>query len=181
MASFGPSSATLVVVGLAPGLSGANRTGRPFTGDFAGKVLYDALDRHGWSNGRFDERADDGLELSDCRIVNAVRCVPPKNRPTGSEIATCRSFLTPHLTGERAPRIVLTLGRIAHESTVRALGMRPRDLPFAHGAAHPIGQGRHIVASYHCSRYNINTRRLTIAMFDEVMSRISDLRQSLAG
>ncbi|MEZ5846235.1 MAG: uracil-DNA glycosylase [Geminicoccaceae bacterium] len=176
VAAFGDRNASLLVVGLAPGVSGANRTGRPFTGDFAGKVLYSALARHGWSNDRFDERVDDGLELSDCRIVNAVRCVPPANRPTGAEIRTCRRFLVDEIEAEPRPRILLTLGRIAHLTVLRVLGMRDRQAPFAHAAAVGLADGRHVVSSYHCSRYNVNTGRLTEAMFDDVMTLIDRLR-----
>jgi len=170
--SFGDPAARLLVVGLAPGLSGANRTGRPFTGDGAGFTLYPALARFGFSRGVFDARPDDGLELVDCRITNAVRCVPPENKPTGAEIATCRGFLGGELSCRPAPEAILTLGRIAHDSTLRALGLRLKDHPFAHGASHDLGDGRRLAASYHCSRYNMNTGRLTVAMLDAVLDQL---------
>jgi uracil-DNA glycosylase family 4 len=173
--SFGDPAARLLIVGLAPGLSGANRTGRPFTGDGAGFTLYPALARFGWSRGTFDARPDDGLELVDCRITNAVRCVPPENKPNGGEIATCRQFLMSELEG---PRAILALGRIAHDSTVRALGLRPAAHPFGHAAWHVPGPGLALAASYHCSRYNMNTGRLTEAMLDAVLAR---LRRHLDG
>jgi uracil-DNA glycosylase family 4 len=159
-------------VGLAPGLSGANRTGRPFTGDGAGNTLYPALARHGWSRGSFEARPDDGLELVDCRITNAVRCVPPENKPKGAEIKTCRPFLAGELATAPAPSAVLALGRIAHESTLRALGLKPAGFAFAHGAFHEIAPNRMLAASYHCSRYNMNTGRLTEAMLDGVLARL---------
>jgi uracil-DNA glycosylase family 4 len=167
--SFGDLDARLAVVGLAPGVSGANRTGRPFTGDFAGALLYGTLDRFGFSAGRFDARADDGLRLIDCMVVNAVRCVPPQNKPVGAEINRCRPFLKARLSAAQNLRAIVTLGRIAHDSTVRALGARPADAPFGHGAQSGI-DGVRIFASYHCSRYNTNTGRLTAAMFHEVFA-----------
>ena len=176
--SFGDPAARLLIVGLAPGLSGANRTGRPFTGDGAGNTLYPALARFGWSRGTFQARPDDGLELVDCRIANAVRCVPPENKPTGREIAACRTFLATELTAPPAPRAVLALGRIAHESILRALGLRPAAHPFAHDAWHQVGPGLVLATSYHCSRYNMNTGRLTDAMLDAVLAR---LRRHLDG
>jgi uracil-DNA glycosylase family 4 len=176
--SFGDPKARLLLVGLAPGLSGANRTGRPFTGDGAGNTLYPALARFGWSRGTFDARPDDGLELVDCRITNAVRCVPPENKPTGREIATCRTFLAAELTALPAPRAILALGRIAHESVLRALALRPAAHPFAHDAWHMLGPDLVMASSYHCSRYNMNTGRLTDAMFDAVLGR---LRRHLDG
>ncbi len=173
--SFGDPAARLLIVGLAPGLSGANRTGRPFTGDGAGNTLYPALARFGWSRGTFDARPDDGLELVDCRITNAVRCVPPENKPTGAEIRTCRTYLEDELRG---PRAILALGRIAHESTLRALGLKPAAYAFAHAAWHDLGPNLVLASSYHCSRYNMNTGRLTEAMFDAVLAR---LRRHLDG
>lgn len=170
--SFGDPAARLLVVGLAPGLSGANRTGRPFTGDGAGLTLYPALARHGFSRGVFDARPDDGLELEDCRITNAVRCVPPANKPIGSEIAACRSFLEAELATAPAPLAILALGKIAHESTIRALGLRLKDHPFGHAASYDLAGGRRLVASYHCSRYNMNTGRLTVAMLDAVFEEL---------
>jgi len=170
--SFGDPAARLLIVGLAPGLSGANRTGRPFTGDGAGNVLYPALDRFGWSRGTFRARPDDGLELVDCRITNAVRCVPPENKPTGAEIRTCRRFLVDELTADPAPRAILALGRIAHDTILRALDLGLAAHPFAHDAWHDVAPDLVLASSYHCSRYNMNTGRLTEAMFDSVLARL---------
>lgn len=168
---FGDPAARLLVVGLAPGLRGANRTGRPFTGDGAGKPLYDALRKYGFSEGEYRARADDGLRLRDCAITNAVRCVPPKNRPTGSEIRNCRAFLSSDIRAAAELRIVLALGRTAHESVIRALGAHVRDFRFAHGERHIIG-GLILYSSYHCSRYNMNTRRLTEREFLRTFAKI---------
>lgn len=176
VASFGPIDARLLVLGLAPGLKGANATGRPFTGDFAGDTLYDALVRHGFATGRYDKRPDDGLTLHDCRIANAVRCVPPKNKPTPKEIATCRPFLERELASMTALSAILCLGRIAHETALRTFGYKLKDHPFAHGARHdvalPDGRAVTLVDSYHCSRYNTNTGRLTVPMFDAVFETL---------
>lgn len=171
--SFGDPRARLVVVGLAPGLRGANRTGRPFTGDYAGDLLYATLHAFGFANGAFDARPDDGLRLTDCLVTNAVRCAPPQNKPTGAEIAACRGFLAARIAA--LPRLghILALGRIAHESTLRALGVRPAAAPFAHGARSKVGAIT-LHASYHCSRYNTNTGRLTPAMLDAVVARIRE-------
>ncbi|TVQ53424.1 MAG: uracil-DNA glycosylase [Rhodobacteraceae bacterium] len=167
--SFGDPDGRLAVVGLAPGLRGANRTGRPFTGDYAGDLLYATLTRHGFASGRFEARPDDGLRLVDCLVTNAVRCVPPENKPTGAEIAACRPFLGARLAAMPNLAAVVTLGRIAHDSALRALGARPKDAPFGHGAVAAVG-GVTVFASYHCSRYNTNTGRLTAAMFDAVFA-----------
>jgi uracil-DNA glycosylase family 4 len=171
VASFGPVAAQLLIVGLAPGLRGANRTGRPFTGDYAGVLLYDTLARYGFTRGSYGERADDGLELVDARITNAVRCVPPENKPLPAEINTCRRFLTATLSEMPNVRAIVTLGRIAHESTVLALEQRRAALPFAHGAVHEVGTLR-VFASYHCSRYNTNTGVLTPAMFSAMFAKV---------
>lgn len=172
--AFGSGVSSLVIVGLAPGLRGANRTGRAFTGDWAGDLLYATLLKYGFAEGVYDERPDDGLTLRDCRIVNAVRCVPPQNKPTPAEINTCRPFLTAHLTlGE--PRAIVALGRIAHESVLRALGRRLAAHPFGHGAEHaPDGCAAMLFDSYHCSRYNTNTGVLTTDMFERVFARVRD-------
>jgi uracil-DNA glycosylase family 4 len=167
--SFGPVTARLLIVGLAPGLQGANRTGRPFTGDYAGDLLYDTLARFGFSRGAYSERLDDGLELVDARISNAVRCVPPENKPVGAEIATCRGFLLPAIKEMPNLRAIVTLGRIAHDSTVTALGVKRSAAAFGHGACHDIGALK-IFSSYHCSRYNTNTGVLTPAMFHQVFA-----------
>jgi uracil-DNA glycosylase family 4 len=169
--SFGPISARLLIVGLAPGLQGANRTGRPFTGDYAGVLLYETLARYGFARGTYAARTDDGLELVDARITNAVRCVPPENKPTGSEIATCRPFLQATVAEMPALRAVVALGRIAHDSVVAALGQRPKAAAFGHGCGHSIGALR-LFDSYHCSRYNTNTGVLTPDMFRDVFSAV---------
>jgi uracil-DNA glycosylase family 4 len=170
VASFGSRTARLLIVGLAPGLQGANRTGRPFTGDYAGDLLYETLLRFGFAKGSYAARPDDGLELIDARITNSVRCVPPENKPTGAEIATCRDFLK--ATFDEMPRLaaVVALGRIAHETTAAALGARRSKAPFAHGATHTIGHLQ-LFDSYHCSRYNTNTGVLTTEMFHDVFAR----------
>lgn len=167
--SFGPSDARLLIVGLAPGLQGANRTGRPFTGDYAGDLLYATLIEYGFARGHYQARPDDGLTLIDCRITNAVRCVPPENKPVGAEIATCRPFLRSEIDGLRRLRIILALGRIAHDSVVATLGGRASTTPFAHGASHTLAQFT-VFDSYHCSRYNTNTGRLTAEMFRAVFA-----------
>src|SRR4030088_1008952 len=169
--SFGDPKAQLLVVGLAPGMQGANRTGRPFTGDFAGDLLYATLLEYGFAKGIYQARPDDGLTLVDCRISNAVRCVPPQNKPLPAEINTCRQFLS--ATIETMPRLraIVALGRVAHESTLKALGLRSSAAPFAHGAIHQAGALR-LYDSYHCSRYNTNTRVLTPEMFRNVFARV---------
>jgi uracil-DNA glycosylase len=171
--SFGPAEARLLVAGLAPGLKGANRTGRPFTGDFAGDLLYETLIYYGFARGQYRAEPDDGLELVDCRITNAVRCVPPENKPTTDEIAVCRSHLAATIAEMPRLKAILALGRIAHESVVRALGARPSRHPFAHGARHAIS-GIALHDSYHCSRYNTNTGRLTAPMFRQVVAAVRD-------
>jgi uracil-DNA glycosylase family 4 len=169
--SFGVIDARLLIVGLAPGLRGANRTGRPFTGDYAGDLLYATLQEFGFAQGRYEARADDDFTLIDCRITNAVRCVPPENKPTPQEITTCRGFLA--ATIAEMPRLsaVLALGRVAHETVVATLGARRSSLPFAHGSARPLGDVR-FFDSYHCSRYNTNTGVLTTEMFRDVVASI---------
>jgi uracil-DNA glycosylase family 4 len=169
--SFGPAGARLLIVGLAPGLQGANRTGRPFTGDYAGDLLYDTMLRFGFARGEYHEQPDDTLEPVDARITNAVRCVPPENKPLPAEISTCRQFLTATLAEMENLRAVISLGRIAHESTVAALGAKRSAFPFAHGAAHSIGRVT-LFDSYHCSRYNTNTGVLTPEMFRAVFAAV---------
>lgn len=166
--AFGPASASLLVVGLAPGMHGANATGRPFTGDYAGELLYRTLHRFGFASAAESRHADDGLQLIDCRITNAVKCLPPQNKPVGAEVNACNDFLGPELAGAR---VILALGGVAHRATVRALGLRQRDVPFGHGAEHRLARGRYLLDSYHCSRYNTQTRRLTPAMFEGVFER----------
>ncbi len=172
--SFGASDSRLLIVGLAPGVRGANRTGRPFTGDYAGDLLYSTLLETGFAEGRYGADPADGLKLVDARITNAVRCVPPENKPTPVEITTCRPFLT--ATIEAMPRLqaILVLGRIAHESTLVALGHRRAAFKFAHGARHDLPNGIVLHCSYHCSRYNTQTRRLTPEVFKTVVARIRD-------
>ncbi len=171
VANFGRPDARLLIVGLAPGLRGANRTGRPFTGDYAGDLLYATLSAYGFAAGRFEARPDDGLRLVDTAIVNAVRCVPPENKPTTAEIATCRRFLAGGLAEAKNCRAIVALGKIAHDSVVVALGERMSRFKFAHGAVHEIA-GRRVFDSYHCSRYNTNTGVLTPEMFRSVFSAV---------
>ena len=168
--TFGRKEARLLVVGLAPGLHGANKTGRPFTGDYAGVLLYRTLSKHGLARGTYDARADDGLELIDCAITNAVRCVPPENKPLPAEIKTCRPFLTALIGAMPHLRAILALGKIAHDSVCDALAAKKSEHPFKHGAHYDIGKVA-LVASYHCSRYNTNTGVLTEVMFDDVVKR----------
>ena len=171
--SFGAADAHLLIVGLAPGLKGANRTGRPFTGDFAGDLLYETLLKLGLARGRYERRPDDGLTLEGCAIVNAVRCVPPQNKPTPAEIGNCRPFLRAAIDALPNLRTVVALGRIAHESVLRTLGARLAAHPFAHGASHDLGTLK-LFDSYHCSRYNTNTGVLTPQMFDDVLRAARD-------
>ena len=171
--SFGPRDARLLIVGLAPGLRGANRTGRPFTGDFAGDLLYATLNEFGFARGHYQARPDDGLQLIDCRITNAVRCVPPENKPTPQEIATCRTFLTATIAEMSRLRAVIALGRIAHESLIVARDLRRSLYPFTHGRAHAMGEFK-LFDSYHCSRYNTNTGVLTPQMFRDVFAKMRE-------
>lgn len=168
----GEDAVRLLIVGLAPGLRGANRTGRPFTGDYAGDLLYSTLIAHGFARGEFKARPDDGLQLAGTAITNAVRCVPPENKPVGAEITTCRTFLVPTIARFPNLRAVLALGSIAHQSTVRALGGRVAAYPFKHGGQLQAG-GITLFSSYHCSRYNTNTGVLTKMMFVSVFSEIA--------
>lgn len=170
--SFGNPDARLLIVGLAPGLKGANRTGRPFTGDYAGDLLYETLATYGFAQGTYAADPEDGLTLVDCRITNAVRCVPPENKPTGPETRSCRQFLVRTLETMPRLRAIVALGRIAHESVVAALGGRRSAVPFAHGVHHAIC-GLRLYDSYHCSRYNTNTGRLTPGMFRAVFSDVA--------
>ena len=171
VASFGDPNARVLIVGLAPGLQGANRTGRPFTGDYAGDLLYSTLLAFGFATGTYQARPDDGLTLVDCRISNAVRCVPPQNKPLPAEINTCRTFLAPTIATMPRLTSVIMLGRIAHESTVKALGLKGSAAPFGHGAVHQAGH-LSLYDSYHCSRYNTNTGVLTTEMFRSVFARV---------
>lgn len=170
--SFGPHDGALLVVGLAPGLHGANRTGRPFTGDYAGDLLYATLREFGLARGTYRADPQDGLALTGCRITNAVRCLPPENKPIGAEIKACRRFLAATIAEMTSLRAIVALGRIAHDSVVAALEARRADVPFAHGARHRIG-GLELFDSYHCSRYNTNTGRLTPEMFRAVFGSVA--------
>jgi uracil-DNA glycosylase len=170
--SFGDPEARLLIVGLAPGLNGANRTGRPFTGDFAGELLYSTLLRFGFARGEYAARPDDGLALVDCIISNAVRCVPPENKPTPEEAATCRSFLKARIAALPNLRAIVALGRVAHDSTLAVLGCRKALFPFAHGSRHALPEGLQLFDSFHCSRYNTNTGRLTPEMFHAVFAAV---------
>lgn len=174
--AFGDPDAWLGIVGLAPGKHGANRTGRPFTGDFAGPLLFETLDSFGLSEGRYDARIDDGLRLSGAIIVNAVKCLPPENRPTPEEARNCRPFLDAQIDALPNARIFIALGQIAHQSAVKALGGKLPKARFAHLAEHRMPDGRMLIDSYHCSRYNQNTGRLTREMFEAVFARALDLR-----
>jgi uracil-DNA glycosylase family 4 len=167
--AFGPVTARLLIVGLAPGLQGANRTGRPFTGDYAGDLLYSTLAQFGFTRGTYRADPDDGLELVGARIANAVGCVPPENKPLPAEINTCRRFLTATISEMPNLRAIVTLGRIAHDSTAVALGRKRSAVPFGHGAVHDVDTIR-VFASYHCSRYNTNTGVLTPKMFHAVFA-----------
>jgi uracil-DNA glycosylase family 4 len=165
--SFGPVDARVLIVGLAPGLQGANRTGRPFTGDYAGVLLYETLGQYGFAQGVYGARPDDGLELIDCRISNAVRCVPPENKPTPAEINTCRDYLKATITEMKSLRAIVALGRIAHDSVLTAFAAKKSAHAFSHGGRHEIG-ALTLFSSYHCSRYNTNTGVLTPEMFRAV-------------
>jgi len=171
---FGAPDARFLIVGLAPGMHGANRSGRPFTGDHAGILLYQMLHKYGFGNRDHSESVDDGLELTDCRITNAVKCLPPDNKPVGAEINTCNSFLANELKLLPAGAVVVALGGIAHRAIVKAMGLRQADYKFGHAALHDLGHFR-VLDSYHCSRYNTNTRRLTEEMFDAIFAQVRDL------
>ena len=173
--SFGDTAARLLIVGLAPGLKGANRTARPFTGDYAGDLLYPTLRKFGFAHGNYDARPDDGVTLDDCRITNAVRCVPPQNKPVGPEVKACRPFLVSELDAMTGLRVVLALGGLAHNATLATLGYKQSAFKFGHGAQHDIAVGGRpvrLVNSYHCSRYNFFTDTATTEMFEEVFTAI---------
>lgn len=170
--AFGVSDPDLLIVGLAPGLHGANASGRPFTGDFAGILLYQTLFDFGWSNQPESKSADDSLRLRRCRITNAVKCVPPQNKPTPQEIRTCNAFLKAELSALRPNTALLALGAVAHQAVLMSLELRPRDYRFTHGAMHELPTGHVLFTSYHCSRYNTQTRRLTAGMFRGVFTQI---------
>lgn len=174
VAPTGDSQPRLLIVGLAPGMHGANATGRPFTGDYAGILLYKTLYEFGFSNQPVSTRLDDGLMLRNCRITNAVKCLPPQNKPLGIEIRKCNEYLGAELRQLREGTVILALGTVAHNAVLRALRLRAANYPFAHGRAHPLPREQVLVNSYHCSRYNTQTRRLTEAMFREVFAQIRE-------
>ena len=171
MPCFGDPQAELLIVGLAPGVTGANRTGRPFTGDWAGDLLYQTLAKFGFSEGVYDKHINDGLQLRNCMITNAVRCVPPQNKPVGAEINNCRTFLAARLADLPKLKIVLSLGKISHDSVLRTTNTKLKDAPFGHATAYQLPNFT-LVSSYHCSRYNTNTGRLTETMFENVFMNI---------
>lgn len=175
--AFGDADAWLVIVGLAPGKHGANRTGRPFTGDYAGELLYATLDKFGLSEGTFEARPDDGLRLRGAMLVNAVRCLPPENKPTPQEIRTCRPYMEAPLARLPNATVFIALGQIAHQSAVKALGGKLPKAKFGHLAEHRMPDGRLLIDSYHCSRYNQNTGRLTASMFEAVFERALERRE----
>ena len=173
--SFGKSNSELLIVGLAPGLKGANKTGRPFTGDYAGDLLYKTLMEFGFAEGEYQKHAEDNLFLKDCRITNGVRCVPPKNKPTGTEIKSCAKFLEAEIKGMKNLICILALGGIAHTTVLAVLNQKRAKWPFKHAAIHHLPNLPILVDSYHCSRYNTNTGRLTNVMFNEVFLKIKKL------
>ena len=173
--SFGPITAPILILGLAPGLRGANATGRPFTGDFAGQVLYNALLKTGFATGTYLATADDDIRLTGVRITNAVRCVPPQNKPNAAEIAACRPYLSEELAQMKKLSVLLALGRIAHETILRHFELRSKDFPFHHNHLHHLPNGLKMLSSYHCSRYNVQTNRLSLNMFDEVCVHLHSL------
>lgn len=172
--SFGPENGQLLIVGLAPGLKGANFTGRPFTADYAGDLLYATLLKFGFAEGVYKERADDGLTLKNCRITNAVRCVPPENKPTPEEMRQCLGFLQMEMAALKNVKVILSLGLISHNSVLKAFSQKISAHKFAHGAVHDLGKVK-LIDSYHCSRYNTNTKRLTTDMFEDVFKKIKVL------
>lgn len=178
VANWGDARPRILIVGLAPGLRGANRTGRPFTGDYAGDLLFATLKKFDLASGHYAAEPDDGLTLHDAMIVNAVRCVPPQNKPTGPEIVTCRRFLKATIDANAQTRVFFALGRIAHDTLLSTLGERRALFPFRHGAEHRLSDGRMLVDSFHCSRYNTNTGRLTPEMFESAMGRAAELARS---
>lgn len=175
VAPFGDSHPKLLIVGLAPGMHGANATGRPFTGDYAGILLYETLYKFGFASKPVSEHKNDGLKLKKCRITNAVKCLPPGNKPTGDEINTCNHYLTAELSGLNPGTVILALGTIAHKASLMALGLKQKGYPFGHGHLHELTEGRWLLDSYHCSRYNTQTGRLTEKMFHEIFMKIHEI------
>jgi uracil-DNA glycosylase family 4 len=178
VAPFGDPGGRLLIVGLAPGMHGANATGRPFTGDYAGILLYRTLFEFGFSNRAESAARDDGLELYNCRITNAVKCLPPQNKPRPDEIRQCNRYLRNELAQLHEGSVIIGLGKIAHDAVLRALGLRLASYPFGHGHSHRLADGKLLVDSYHCSRYNTQTRRLTVEMFTDVFRRVHELVES---
>ena len=172
---FGDPKARLLIVGLAPGMHGANRTGRPFTGDHAGILLYETLYRHGFADRPVSESARDGLTLKDCRITNAVKCLPPGNKPLPAEIATCNLYLQTELSNLVPESVILALGTVAHDAVLKAFKLKRNEFKFAHGARHKLPNGLRLIDSYHCSRYNTQTKRLTADMFDKILHQAKGL------
>ncbi len=172
--AFGDANARLVIVGLAPGMHGANRTGRPFTGDYAGVLLYETLYKYGFATKPVSESADDDLQLINCRISNAVKCLPPDNKPLPAEINTCNRYIAAELQALKPGSVILALGNVAHAAVLKAFGLKLKDYKFAHAARHVLPNGLVLFDSYHCSRYNTQTRRLTEAMFHEVFTVIAE-------
>jgi len=175
VAPFGVKHPSLLIVGLAPGMHGANATGRPFTGDHAGILLYQTLYDFGFSNQPTSTAVGDGLKLIDCRITNAVKCLPPQNKPTGEEIRVCNGFLKAELESLKVGSCIVALGSIAHASVLRAFGYKIKEFPFIHNKLHKLPNDLHLIDSYHCSRYNTQTRRLTEAMFRDVFAKARQL------
>lgn len=175
VAPFGDSGARLLIVGLAPGMHGANATGRPFTGDYAGILLYETLYKFGFSNHAQSQARNDGLQLQNCRITNAVKCLPPENKPKPDEVARCNRYLQAELSATAAGSVILALGRIAHDAVRRSFGLKASELEFVHGARHVLPEARWLIDSYHCSRYNTQTRRLTTEMFESIFTQIRGL------
>ncbi len=175
VAPFGDAKARLLIIGLAPGMHGANRTGRPFTGDHAGILLYETLHRHGFADRPVSVSVRDGLKMKDCRITNAVKCLPPGNKPLPAEIATCNLYLQTELTKLQSGSVLLALGTIAHDAVLQAYKLKRKDYPFAHGRQHRLEAGVHLLDSYHCSRYNTQTKRLTPEMFDRIVREARNL------
>jgi len=172
--AFGDANAKLVIVGLAPGMHGANQTGRPFTGDYAGVLLYQTLYKYGFATSPVSVSADDDLKLVNCRISNAVKCLPPDNKPLPAEISTCNQFIAAELNQLKPTNVILALGNVAHAAVLKAFGLKLKDYKFGHAARHALPNGLVLFDSYHCSRYNTQTRRLTEAMFHEVFAAIAD-------
>ena len=178
VAAFGADNARLLIVGLAPGKHGANATGRPFTGDHAGILLYQTLHKYGFASASESRSADDALALIDCRITNAVKCLPPQNKVVASEINNCNRYLQQELLAQADNSVIIALGGVAHKAVVKALELKQTAYPFAHAAEHQLPRGMRLIDSYHCSRYNTQTRRLTEAMFQQVFSKAKALLQT---